>query len=227
MKGDAPKWESPHGKARGEFADSAVRRESVLRDGEDLFRPGSRKPQLIGGGTSTYLVAAGTDGRGAWKSPSALFGTVGSAGQVLGSNGTTAAWKNFPASLYFQHLAFDPADAQTYYFGAWRTLAPATSAGSRYVLAPRTGVIRSAHAAWLGLTAAGSNQDVSIYVRNVTAATEELIATVGSTAQVKAFVNYAMTLAVTQGDALEIKLVCPTWTTNPTGVDITTHVHIS
>jgi hypothetical protein len=64
-------------------------------------------------------------------------------------------------------------------------------------------------------------------VRNITAGTEELVATVGSAAQVKSFANYAMTLAVAQGDIIEAKLVCPTWVTNPTGVDITGHILIA
>jgi hypothetical protein len=152
---------------------------------------------------------------------------VGADGTYLRSDGTDPGWAGPPSTMYFQHLAFSPVDATTYYFGPWRTLAPATAAGSRPQNAMRAGKVRAAQFSWLGLTASGTAENISLYVRNITAGTEELVATVGSAAQVKSFANYAMTLAVAQGDIIEAKLVCPTWVTNPTGVDITGHILIA
>ena len=105
------------------------------------------------------------------------------------------------------------ADNATYYFGALSGLAPQTTAGRAPLPIPLTGTIKRAQVIWRAGTA-GSNENISVYIR-VNNSTDYLIQTVGSTAAVKQFTNPSMAVPVNAGDTIEIKIVCPSWSTNP------------
>jgi len=78
---------------------------------------------------------------------------------------------------------------------------------------PKTGTIKSIRVTWRASTA-GSGESISAYVR-VNNTADTLIAAVANTSAVKLFANAAMSVAVTAGDTLVIKIVTPTWATNP------------
>jgi hypothetical protein len=95
----------------------------------------------------------------------------------------------------------------------------ATTTQLRKVYFRKAGVIRIAEVAWYAVGTAGSNESVSIYVR-LNDTTDTLIATVGDTNAYKSFNNNALAITVASGDYIEIKMVAPTWATNPTAVSI-------
>ena len=114
-------------------------------------------------------------------------------------------------------LTFDPADNSTYHFGI-QAAAPHLLGigGVRRVYIPKTGSIKTARVYWYG-TAAGSAEDISMYIR-LNNTTDTLVKTVGESALGRLFDNASLNIAVVAGDYIEIKIVCPTWVTNPTGV---------
>jgi len=110
-------------------------------------------------------------------------------------------------------LAFDPTDATTYYIG--NQAASPTTASGRRIYIPKAGTLKVAYIHWL--SGAPSNEDISIYIR-LNNTSDTLIETIGDTAVTKVFNNAALSIAVVAGDYIEIKIVCPTWATNPTNV---------
>lgn len=131
-------------------------------------------------------------------------------------------------SLHFgqgNSSGLSPADATTYHFGDNLAINGSTTTdGGHRVCSPVTGTVKRVYGAALINGTAGSSENVTITVRNVTAATTENVTTtavwnVGSKSEVS-FSNTAMTLAVTAGDCLIMRIVTPTWVTNPTGVYI-------
>lgn len=113
-----------------------------------------------------------------------------------------------------------PADGIVYYFGL-HAGADATNTvdGGWRVLSPVTGNVVRAYGVFLVAGTLGSNQNVTVTVRNVTAnSTQDITTTSQWTAATNTISNTAMTLAVTAGDLLLIKITSPTWGTNPTSV---------
>jgi hypothetical protein len=107
--------------------------------------------------------------------------------------------------------AQSPADGATYYFGS--TLEEATSEGHQRIRIPKAGTIVAAEIYTYSATV-GTNEAISYYIR-LNATTDTLIATVAAAAAERDFVNDALSIAVVKGDFIEIKMVCPTWATNP------------
>ena len=116
-----------------------------------------------------------------------------------------------------------PVDATTYYVGnqgdVW-----ATYPGPRRIYIPKSGTIKTAYIAWYSITA-GTNENVSVYVR-LNDTTDYLIETVGASNSYRLFDNAALSIAVVAGDYIEIKMVCPTWATNPSTVSLGGVVYI-
>lgn len=108
----------------------------------------------------------------------------------------------------------DPADGLTYYFGG-RYSAPTTTAGFCRVYIPAAGTIKTAYVSWGGTAPTAEN--ISVYIR-LNNTSDTLIETIGDVSETKLFNNAALSIAVAAGDYIEIKVVCPTWTDNPTGV---------
>jgi hypothetical protein len=78
---------------------------------------------------------------------------------------------------------------------------------------------------WHAWGTAGSSNDISVYIR-VNNTDDYLVNTLGNTAAAKVFLNAAIDIAFFGGDYFEIKIVCPTWTTNPTGVRLSFTVYL-
>jgi len=119
-------------------------------------------------------------------------------------------------ALSLTALTFDPADGTTYFFGN-KAFAPDSAGGLKPVYIPRAGTIKVAYIHWY--SGVPSNEDISMYIR-LNNTSDTLIETIGDTEQAKVFNNVALSIAVAVGDYIEIKIVCPTWTTNPTVVGV-------
>ena len=114
-------------------------------------------------------------------------------------------------------------DAATYYFGGVG-IAPGTAADTARVYVPKAGTIKAAFVFWRAVTA-GTSEAISVYLRknNVT---DYLIATIGDGAAVKVFSSVGLSIPMAQGDYFEIKIVCPTWVTNPATVRLGGNVYL-
>lgn len=110
------------------------------------------------------------------------------------------------------------ADAQTLYFGQVPVAPQATTTQRRSVYFTRGGEI-VACSVGIHSTVAGSNESWSLYIR-INDTTDVLIASVSNTNNLKTFTNSSLTIDVNAGDFFEMKLVCPTWATNPTSTFI-------
>ena len=130
-------------------------------------------------------------------------------------NGTY--WAGEPYTLEVGFLpAFAPADATNYYFGQFHGLTPQTIADISRVYIRKTGVIRTANILTYATTA-GTNESWSFYIR-LNNTTDYLIQTISATTNMRTFTSSSLNIPVVAGDYIEIKMVCPTWVTNPSGV---------
>jgi len=109
-----------------------------------------------------------------------------------------------------------PTDAATYYFGSLSALAPQTTANLARVYIPKAGTIKVAYIVARAGTV-GTNEEWSAYIR-LNNTTDYLIQSLSSTANPRVWSNTGLSIAVSQGDYFEIKMVCPTWSTNPATV---------
>jgi len=104
----------------------------------------------------------------------------------------------------------------TRYFGA-NGYVTSFQGGVRLYI-PRAGTIKWARFLWYAETA-GSTGNVSLYVR-LNESSQELVATVNTSANTKLFVNDSMSMAVAAGDYIEMKITSPSWGTLPQNIHI-------
>jgi len=113
-------------------------------------------------------------------------------------------------------------DATTYFIGvAGWDVAEAQLPALRIM---KSGSIKMARMGWKS-TAAPSSESVSVYLRK-NASTDTLIGTIGDVNTVKYFENVSLDIAVSAGDSINLKIVCPTWATNPGTVAFGGHIWI-
>lgn len=107
----------------------------------------------------------------------------------------------------------NPVDALTYYFGQIPKV-PVTAADQNKVCVRVDAAIRIANI-YCYASGAGSNENISLYIRKNNTA-DTLIATVGAATSERLFSNTGLNITMAAGDYFELKMVCPTWATNPT-----------
>lgn len=115
-------------------------------------------------------------------------------------------------------------DAATYYFSGY-AFSPATTADQWRLYIPKGGTIKAAHINMFAGTTVGSSESISMYIR-LNNSSDTLIASVASAAANRPFSNAGLSISVAAGDYIEIKLVCPTWATNPAGVRFCGSIYI-
>lgn len=129
-----------------------------------------------------------------------------------------ASWAVPPSlgyALSLTSLTFNPLDGTTYYFGNTGR-APQNSEAKARVYIPKAGTITIARIlAYCDVVA--SSEQVSVYVRK-NGTTDTLIQTAYLDSANNTFINTSLGVSVAAGDYIEIKIVCPTFGTNPTGV---------
>lgn len=107
-------------------------------------------------------------------------------------------------------------DAQTIFFGGAAGLAPGTTADLTPIYVPKTGTLKRAYV-FANAGTAGSNEAWAMNLR-LNNATDTQIASVSASTANRLWSNTGLSIAVAQGDRLELKTVCPTWATNPANV---------
>lgn len=100
----------------------------------------------------------------------------------------------------------------THYFGG-QAYTLTTLDGAQRIYIPKTGTIKVAYIHFFAVTI-GSGENISVYIRK-NSTTDTLVATVGNTNQLRVFSNTGLNISVSQGDFIEVKIVCPTWATTP------------
>jgi len=118
-----------------------------------------------------------------------------------------------------------PGDGLTYYFGSLYLPNLGTTPTYQRMYCPRAGTITTAYIFWHSASVAGSGENISMYIQ-LNSSSDTLIATVGDTEGSKVFSNTGLSIAVAKGDYIEIKMVSPTWATNPTNVTLGGVVYI-
>jgi hypothetical protein len=149
----------------------------------------------------------------------------GSAGQILQSNGTTLApsWVAAPSgtntysiNVISQTLAA-PADATSYHFGLAVEI-PASTTLRREFKFPQAGTMTAFSFNLLQVTN-GSNETCTLYLRNTTTSTDYTIGTFTSDFNLNGALKTlysGLSIAVNTTDNWAVKILTPTWTTNPT-----------
>jgi hypothetical protein len=110
---------------------------------------------------------------------------------------------------------FSPADSTTTYIGASTPLAPNATSTIRQLQLP-AGTIKSA---WLWVDIANtlaSTEDVTYYLRNITAGTSTLLGTLTYDARGRANFVTGLSIAVNASDFYSVEIVNPAFATNPT-----------
>lgn len=107
-------------------------------------------------------------------------------------------------------------DAKTLYWGCFPGLAIQTASSITRMYIPKAGTIVAAQV-FLYANTAGTAE---AWVMNIRKNNSEdmQIASLSLSAKQRLWANYALNIAVAQGDYVEIKEVCPTWATNPANV---------
>jgi len=138
--------------------------------------------------------------------------TAEDVGAPSGSGSSTGTNTGDEHIYFVQSTASSPADAQTVYFGNLPK-GLVTTAGISKVYIKKTGIIHAAEIYCYSGTA-GTAENWSMYLR-VNNTTDHLIKTIGSATNERLFNNDSLNIPVVAGDFFEIKLINPTWATNP------------
>ena len=133
------------------------------------------------------------------------------------------SWQAVPASTDTRLVkvlsgAVSPADSFSYVWGdSIRTPGGVGVALYFSIYFREAGTITAGVISWESGGAAGTGENISMYVR-LNNTTDYLISTVGNTTAYKEFSNTAMSIPIVSGDFICMKLVTPPWATNPTAV---------
>lgn len=139
----------------------------------------------------------------------ALHGAVGPAGPP----GAGYAIQLEPAT------GLSPTDGASLFMLTGKAPQASTTSGGAGSIHLPPGTIVGAYVGWWANTA-GSAENISAYVRK-NDTTDYLIATVGTSASGKSFYNAALSIPISShGDFFEVKLVYPTWATNPNTLQV-------
>lgn len=117
-------------------------------------------------------------------------------------------------ALYVQSALLNAfSDAQTIYFGGINTI-PIQTPGISRIYVPKAGTIKSS-VIYLHASTGGTNEDWPVYIR-LNDTTDYLIGITSTSNVNKLWSNFdGLTIPVSAGDFLEIKLINPTWSVNP------------
>jgi hypothetical protein len=123
--------------------------------------------------------------------------------------------------------ALSPPDGVTYYFGCFTPLGASATSGQRRVYIPKPGVITAAYGYVLVSGTLGSNEAVTFSVRKNNTTDYLISNTATMDAISNTFSKTALNAPVAAGDFIEVKMVAPTWVTNPTTVRMSVIVIVS
>lgn len=171
------------------------------------------------------IVSDGTN----WVASTETWATPSTSGNVLKSDGTN--WTSAIPGGYTLQMQLgtvgNPADATTYFFRYGSTITASTASGgaSQQLFIPVAGTIKACYGSFL-IGGLASNENVSLIIRVNNTTDVTVSSTIQMTANPTTFSNNALSQAVSAGDYIEIKMVCPTWGTNPGNVTASLTVYI-
>jgi len=173
-----------------------------------------------GSGRSSTTAYAVICGGTTSTEPEQSIASVGTAGQVLTSNGA-GALPSFQAAsgglgytLPVLVNSGTPADASTYYYGlSQRSISNANAGTTKAVML-------------FFVQTPGSSETSTMYLRLNDTTDTVISSTITNDASLASFSNTAMSVAVVAGDFLELKWVTPTWVTNPNSVSMNAIIYI-
>jgi hypothetical protein len=152
-----------------------------------------------------------------------LDGVSGNIQTQLNTIQTSANGRGY--TLMVTSIATNLAANITYYFGNMGR-ALLSTAGIWKVYIPKDGTIKKAYIVSYASTTAGSNENLSLYIRKNNT-TDTLIATIGLAAATREFTNSSLSISVSAGDYIEMKLVAPNpYTTPPAGMTFGGSIYI-
>jgi hypothetical protein len=164
-----------------------------------------------GAGTSLYATKVGST---AYLNSVTGVGTVTISGPTNGVVTVSGAKGGYTIDV--QTLTSSPADAATAYFGTLPK-APTTTAAQSKVYIRKSGTIIGAEIYSFAGTA-GTAEAWSHYIRKNNT-TDFLIATISAATSERVWTNWNLNggsgIAMASGDYFEIKMINPTWVTNP------------
>jgi len=143
-------------------------------------------------------------GDGSWAAPAG--GGLGYALPILAANLT-------PVS-----------DGATYYFGGQAGIMPQTTSARARIYIPKAGTIKVLYLfVWPGTT--GSPEEVSAYLRK-NDSSDTSLGTIDLSSTTYLVAATSLSVSVNRGDYVELKLVCPTFSTNPNNVRFSGVIYI-
>lgn len=114
-------------------------------------------------------------------------------------------------------------DAQTLYWGSM-LVAPSATANRWRIYIPKAGTIKAVYI-YSYATTAGSNEAWAMNIR-LNNTTDTLVQSLSAATNDRVWSNTSLSIAVAQGNYIEIKEVCPTWATNPATVTRSAVIYI-
>jgi len=185
------------------------------------YAAGGTDVALADGGTGASLADPGADRVMFWDDSAGAVDwlTVGTGLSVSGT--TLSATSTGAYALQFacgsmSGADWSPADASTYYCGSTPTQGPQTTGGRAPVVVPASGTITAASVTVRVAGTLGTTETFTVSVRLNNSTDTILSSSAQANATVQTFSNLALSIAVTAGAELELKVVFPTWATNPT-----------
>jgi hypothetical protein len=154
--------------------------------------------------------------------PIQSLASIGTAGQVLTSNGAgvppTFQTIGSASLITAQANTSSPLDARTYYIIQNATLTILAGGETTPYIVPKSGTIIAAYGALQVLGTLGSGESCTFAIRlNETTNYNITTSAVASSAD-NTFNNSAMSVPITAGDTIGFLFITPTWATNPTNV---------
>ena len=146
--------------------------------------------------------------------------TLGWSGTLADSRIASASkWNNAGEWIGLAAAVISPADSTAYLMPFVPALAPATSTNGREWKFTKSGTVSNVNLASFQ-SANGSSENVTVYLRNTTTATDYLCGTFTMDGGVNAntYVNFSTSIAINTTDKWSIKILTPAWVTNPTVV---------
>lgn len=166
--------------------------------GDILYRGASGWARLAAGTSGHYLQTQGAAANPQWA---AVAGGGGGLGYAL---------------IWFSGAGDSPADNATYYFGGW-ALGIGTGYDAMKVQIPKTGTLKAVYYRARNTGTLGSGESVNHYIR-LNDTTDLANASFAYNAANTFGSATGLSDAVTAGDYIAVKIVCPAWATNPTSM---------
>lgn len=199
----------------------------------DRFTPkrGSPREQRTPIGTEIYIPnysGIPESGGGSGDMLKSVYDPANIAQQVVGTTATqTLTNKSLTKSqitdyqgytlLGFVSASSSPADATTYYFGLGENILSTVSLAHQRIYIPRAGTIKVVNFTSYVGGALATTEALTVHLR-LNNTTDTLVTnTMTMDSRNNLGTNSSLNISVAAGDYIELKVLTPTWVTNPTG----------